>query len=435
MMQFRGISLVISVATVFLWFLSVPVIETLEAKPGGKGGNKPPPSEFVPMAMDYEDYFFRVTGEDGCLGEDDRLEWAASGSLAPGESFGFEPQMAGCKNHTAAITIVATWSSGALELRSQVPDADLASLDADQAGQTIRAPLVDQRAQLCMFPHYNSDGVVYEVTLTNNSSETVHDIQLDGKSENDWAIHFYPRCINADADNDGWNDSLEHSMTSLLYRNNYIDGVFQPDILWGSNYLRDRPQTSDSLDEIDSFPPDFNDDGRVDDLDLQIFQDWSGQGNGIPLEDISPNPGALWYHNNTLPWRRYDLDGDGFVDDEDRRILVQSQDQEVPMTGDSVSPTARVTAPLEGESVPRGGEVRIIAHAWDNSALTRVDYLVNGRTVCSKTDPLPGYGFTSPLYFCWWQVPKRNQTHRIEVRAYDATGNSNISRQIFVTSG
>ena len=123
------------------------------------------------------------------------------------------------------------------------------------------------------------------------------------------------------------------------------------------------------------------------------------------------------------------------VGDEDRRILVQSQDQGVPMTSDSVSPTARVTAPLEGESVPRGGEVRIMAHAWDNSALTRVDYLVNGRTVCSKTDPLPGYGFTSPLYFCWWQVPKRNQTHSIEVRAYDAAGNSNTSRQIFVTSG
>ena len=79
MMQFRGISLVISVATVFLWFFPVPVIETLEAKPGGKGGKKPPPSEFVPMGMDYEDYFFRVSGEDGCLGEDDR--WSG---LLPG---------------------------------------------------------------------------------------------------------------------------------------------------------------------------------------------------------------------------------------------------------------------------------------------------------------------------------------------------------------
>jgi len=75
-----------------LLILTVPGIESIEAKSNGKGGgNKPPPpSESVQMALDQESYFFRVQGEDSCLGEDDELEWSASGALAPGESMPFQ---------------------------------------------------------------------------------------------------------------------------------------------------------------------------------------------------------------------------------------------------------------------------------------------------------------------------------------------------------
>lgn len=416
-------------------FVAFPCIETVNAKSGGKGGgSKPVPSEYVPMFLEQEYYFFRVAGEDSCLGEDDQLEWTASGSLAPGESFSFTPQKAACKGHPAAISVMASWGGGTLELSSTVPDADLASLDAEQAGQDILAPAHGLTAQLCMFPAYNSDGVDYTITLSNSSSETVHDIQLRGQSRNDWAIHYYPNCINADADNDGWNDSLEHSMTNLLYPNSYINGVFQPDILWGSNYLRKKPRTASVDDEIDSYPPDFNDDGQVDNYDLLILDAWMGQGNGVALEQIDPDPGMAWYHNNTFPWRRFDLDGDGFVGEEDHLIVTQVLDQPVPMPADIITPTGRITAPLDRSIVPRGAQVMIKAHAWDNSSLTRVDYLVNGRTVCSKTSPIPDFGFTSPLYYCWWDTPKRSRSYLIEVRVHDAAGNTTLSEAVLVTS-
>ena len=253
----------ITLSFLFLLLLS---IGTADAKPGGKGkgnGNDPTPT-YAPMSLSQESYYFRVPDENTCLGEDDELEWRASGSLAPGESFSFTPLYAGCKSHPAAITVVSSWSEGTLELTSTVPDTDYASWDADQLGRFIQAPQVGNFAQLCMFPAYSSDGVNYTITLTNNSPDTVHDIALHGRHENDWSIFFYPRCLNADADGDGWNDSLEHSMANLVYPNGYINGVFQPDILWGSNYLRDKALTPFTDDEIDSYPPDFNDDGWPD---------------------------------------------------------------------------------------------------------------------------------------------------------------------------
>jgi hypothetical protein len=221
-------------------------------------------------------------------------------------------------------------------------------------------------------------------------------------------------------------------MANLVYPNGYIDGILQPDILWGSNYLRDTAKTSVTDDEIDSYPPDFNDDGWVDAQDLSIIEGQLGKGNGTPLEEISPNSGESWYHDNTLPWRRYDLDGDGYVASEDREIVVQLTQQQGPMFSDVVVPTTRIIEPLSGDTVARGGNVMIKGHVWDNAALSRVEYLVNGKIICSKSDPVPGFGFTSPFYYCWWDVPKRNMTHQIEVRAYDASGNIGFSQQVSV---
>lgn len=133
-----------------------------------------------------------------------------------------------------------------------------------------------------------------------------------------------------------------------------------------------------------------------------------------------------------LPWRRYDLDGDGFVGEEDRPIVTQVLDQVVPMDADSISPTARVTSPSEGGSVPAGEYAMITAHVWDNAALSRVEYLVNGRTVCSQSDPLPSFGFTSPLYYCWWKVPKRKRIYELEILVLDAAGNTSLSEPVLV---
>lgn len=429
MMQRRDISLLIFVATIAMWCFSIPVFDTAEAK--GRN-NKPTPSEFVPMALEDESYFFRVNGEDSCLGEDDELEWVASGSLAPGESFSFSPKVGACDGHPAAITVVASWGNGTLNLSSTVPDADYSSWDSDQSGHFIEAQAIDNRAQLCMFPRFTVEGENYTITLTNESSAVVNDIKLHGRHENDWSIFYYPRCLNADADNDGWNDSLEHTMANLIYPNGYINGVLQPDILWGSNYLRDTARTLIADDEIDSYPPDFNDDGSVDGEDLGIIEQQLGAGNGIPLEEISPNPGENSYHDNTLPWRRYDLDGDGFVNETDREIVLQLLNQDGPMPADVVLPTARVVEPADGGLVARGESVMIRGHAWDNAALSRVEYLVDGKTVCSVSDPSPVFGFTSPYYYCWWKVPKRSKDYQIEIRTYDAAGNMGSSWPVSV---
>lgn len=410
--------------------LSTPAI----AAKGGKNGSKISPTPTSPTVLQQESYYFRNGGVDNCLGEDDDLEWLASGSLLPGESFSFTPQVPGCYAHSAAITVVASWDNGSLELSSTVPDIDYTSWDSGQAGRDISAPTVGNRAQLCMFPSFTSDEVGYTITLTNLSPETVHGIELHGRHENDWALFYYPRCLNADADGDGWNDSLEHTMAALLYPIGYIDGEYQPYKLWGSNYLRAASQSPHANDEIDSFPPDLNDDGLINADDLALVDEHLDTGNGIPLSQISPNPGPAWFHNNTLPFRRYDLDGDGWVTAMDRQIVSAYVDLELPTASDPVIPTARITSPANNAIVPRGQEVRITAHAWDNAALSRVDYLVNGKMICSQSNPVSSLGFESPLFSCWWNVPRRARNHLLEVRSYDASGNVGLSQTVMVQS-
>ena len=188
MMHYR-VSAVRSALCAFPFLLLIGTADIAHAKPGGKGGNKPPPVENTPLALSEEYYYFRVAGEDSCVGEDDQLRWSAEGSLAPGESFTFTPQKPACSGHPAAISVWASWDTGSLELRSIVPDADLASLDAEQVGQLIIAPEVGKTAQLCMFPAYNSDGVNYTITDQNLTSQPVHGIVFQGKSRKDWAIN------------------------------------------------------------------------------------------------------------------------------------------------------------------------------------------------------------------------------------------------------
>ncbi|MEH6467042.1 MAG: Ig-like domain-containing protein [Porticoccus sp.] len=421
--------------------MSIYSTAALAAKPEGKGkgsggGGGGTTTSYVPMSLEYENYDFRnLSGDNSCLGEDDDLSWQATGSLAPGESFSFTPQYPACNGHPAVISAVSSWTGGMLELTSQVPDNDFATGDQNQVGQLISAPVVGQAAQLCMFPAYASDDLDYTITITNNSANTVHDVVLEGRNENDWPLYYYERCIHADADGDGWNDSLEHTMANLVYPNGYLNGEIQTNILWGSNYLLERSESTEPDDEVDAYPPDFNDDGSVNHMDQLKLQSYLGQGNGIPLSSISPNStDAEWYHYNTAPWRRYDLDGDGFVGDEDVAIVETLLNQPVPMDTDMVAPTARVLMPEQGPVVSKGQYFLIEGHAWDNASLTRVDYQVDGKTICSNTNPLPGFGFTSPFYQCWWDVPKRRGSYALTIVAYDGEGNVTTSPELLVSS-
>ncbi|ANG63767.1 hypothetical protein A8C75_15655 [Marinobacterium aestuarii] len=404
-------------------------------KPTTKGKQDTTGATYTPLSLTVEDYYFRYGPRpENCLGEDDELDWKAIGGLKPGESFTFTPQYPGCQSHPAAITVNLSWEGSELVLSSAAPDADMQSEDPGQKGREIIAPSVANRAQLCMFPTYSSNDEFYSVTVTNVGTSNANNIVLDGRSDNDWAIKFYNRCMNADADNDGWNDSLEHSISTLLYSVGYVDGVYQPYILWGSNYLKAKADTSAADDEVDSSPVDFNDDGVINNLDVEEISWYLGEGNGIPQSQISPNPsnpGYLW--TNAREWRRYDVDGDGYVGQSDIDIVLTLVGRPMPMSEDVIVPTGRVMEP-EGGSVPKGTYYQIKGHVWDNAAVTKVEYLVDGRVLCSATDPVPSFGYTSAFHTCWWDVPKRQGLYELSIRVYDAAGNVSTSDGLVVSA-
>lgn len=410
-------------------FLALCFPFAVQSGGGGKGkpSSDPPPSE-TPMTLEYDLYHFgALSGDNSCLGEDDWLEWKATGSLAPNESFTFIPQVPACTG-TYAIFAALAWQGSTLRLSSTVPDDDYTSWDLSQADRPIVARLIGNHAQLCMFPSYDVLGLNYAITVTNVGTTTATNVVLEGGSDNDWSILYYHRCLQADADGDGWNDSFEHSIAKLLYP--LYDGA-NPDVpytLWGTNYLQAYTESGQADDEIDAYPPDFNDDGVVDINDIDRITSYVGSGNGVPLQDISPNAsaGVAWYHNNHLSWRRYDLDADGYVTQADVDIVVRLADEAVPMGTDVVLPSARVMAPTTGEIVTHGSSYRIEGHAADNAALTRVDYLINDKIVCSQTTPI------ATFYYCWWTVPKKRGAYDITINAYDANGNVGSSETVTV---
>ncbi|NVK39848.1 MAG: hypothetical protein HWE39_01280 [Oceanospirillaceae bacterium] len=408
----------------------------IAGKPTSTNGNKQGADNSVstPLALSRDTYQFRnLSGDNSCLGEDDHLIWEAIGDLEPGESFTFTPQYPACNYHPAAISVQLSWQGSELELSSTVPYDDFSSSNSDQTGMEIVAPTVGNSAQLCMFPNYKEEGVYYSVTVTNTGDALAENIVVDGRSENDWAVFYYSRCLNADGDGDGWNDSLEHTMANLVRYVTSSDGESALNTVWGPNYLKSHPSTSSAYDEIDSYPPDVNDDGQVDQLDIDRLSQFLGQGNGIPLSAISANPGDPGYlYLNTHKWRRFDLDADGYVSQADVDIVAALIGYPLPVSEDIIAPTARLLWPADGDSVTRGSLIQLKGHVWDNAAITRVDYIVDGQPVCSVSEPSPVWGTTSPFYQCWWDLPKKQGYHDIEIRVQDGAGNLATSQRIQV---
>ncbi|GGO80107.1 hypothetical protein GCM10011348_16070 [Marinobacterium nitratireducens] len=408
----------------------------LAGKPTSAKGNRQGADNGVstPLALSRETYQFRnLSGDNSCLGEDDHLIWEAIGDLAPGESFTFTPKYPACNYHPAAISVQLSWAGSELELSSTVPYDDFSSSNSDQTGMDIVATRVGNSAQLCMFPNYKEAGIYYSVTLTNTGDTLAENIVVDGRSENDWAVFYYNRCMNADGDADGWNDSLEHTMANLVRYVTSSGGESAMNTVWGPNYLKSQPSTMSANDEIDSYPADVNDDGQVDQLDIDRISQYLGQGNGIPLAAISANPGDPGYlYLNTHKWRRFDLDADGYVSQTDVDIVASLMGYPMPMTEDIIAPTARILSPANGSIIARGGLIQIEGHAWDNAAIARVDYIADGQVICSATEPSPVWGATSPFHNCWWDVPKKQGDHIIEIQVFDAAGNMSTSESVQV---
>jgi hypothetical protein len=96
-----------------------------------------------------------------------------------------------------------------------------------------------------------------------------------------------------------------------------------------------------------------------------------------------------------------------------------------PTPSDKIPPSITITSPKNGSSVKRGTTVTISANASDNVKVQKVQFLVNGASLCT---------ITSSPYNCKWNVPQSiGVTYTIVGKAYDAAGNTN-SASIKVTS-
>ena len=89
-----------------------------------------------------------------------------------------------------------------------------------------------------------------------------------------------------------------------------------------------------------------------------------------------------------------------------------------PPPADSVAPAVAITAPADGSTVARRSNVTIQATASDNVGVSRVEFFVNGSLRCTDT---------AAPYSCGWKVPNSGKTQVIQVRAWDAAGNSSQS--------
>jgi len=94
-----------------------------------------------------------------------------------------------------------------------------------------------------------------------------------------------------------------------------------------------------------------------------------------------------------------------------------------------VAPPLDKTAPVASIASPLGGSVSgvatVVVNASDNVGVTRVDLMVNGTLLTSKT--------TGPWTFAWDTTTRANATVSLTAIAYDAAGNSATSSPVAVT--
>lgn len=104
---------------------------------------------------------------------------------------------------------------------------------------------------------------------------------------------------------------------------------------------------------------------------------------------------------------------------------VASTPTPAPSASDNNPPSVTITNPLNGAIVTRNSTITIAANASDNVRVTKVEFRVGGKLLC--TDTTSGYT-------CTWNISgKPNANYSLEAKAYDETGNSSTYR-VNVTS-
>jgi hypothetical protein len=270
----------------------------------------------------------------------------------------------------------------------------------------------------------------YSVTVTNVGSAAATSVKLSGQESNGYAANYGPFCNRADADGDGWNDTLEQGTIDLTAP---AAGTTQQqyDVL-GADYLQARGSTTTPNDEVDSYPPDLNDDGTVNQSDVDAISGWTGQGTGVPLARVNyTGVGPDSYQAQSGLWRRYDLNGDGLVTAADVAWVQAEVGRPVPDPVDVIAPWVAFDR-SGGTSFPRRTSVFLGANARDNRALTAVHFAINGSTLTQQcTDPLTEmadptaiHNPATPEYECVWSTPGKRSTVTLTVSATDAAGHT-----------
>lgn len=100
--------------------------------------------------------------------------------------------------------------------------------------------------------------------------------------------------------------------------------------------------------------------------------------------------------------------------------------QSDPVQADTIAPTTIITNPGDGQYVTKGNKFTINSSASDNVKVTKVEFYVNDKLVCSDS---------TSTYTCTWSVPRNaGVKYRLHTKAYDSSGNSSISLKVYVTS-
>ena len=425
------------------------------ARPAGAAGG-------LSVTQDWTNDPGHYISRSGCFGVDGYGSWTGSGTLDPGQSYDFTPAYPTCvASENPVIAMHVDWSGGTqLRVETTNPFVEpvtnvAATMGFHQVAPVAAAAGGGQQANLCMFtdPYATDTALGYDQTngygppigwsikVTNVGTQSAS-VNLTGFETNGWPAEYFAGCGRADADGDHWNDTIEQDVLFLGGGNAAASPA-----TYGSFY----ESTATPIDIngtmlVSSDPADVNSDGVITQTDVDAVQQTLGQGNGLPIDELSPNGYSTSLVANPLcstgitsstfakqaPWRRDDLDGDGCVTAHDVSMVQGLVGKSLPLSGDYLAPWAVITS--TNTAPAKASAFDITGFASDNDMLTHVDTYIGSKLMCSDWAARSGTGM-SPQYNCYWQsVPKRAGVKTtVTMKAYDSAGHSYTTTQVVTT--
>jgi len=178
-------------------------------------------------------------------------------------------------------------------------------------------------------------------------------------------------------------------------------------------------------------PADFNDDGVINQADIDTVSSHLGEGDDVSIDQIGPNQGTPGYFADEVKtWRRYDIDGDGRVTQHDIAWVKTLVGQPLPLVSDPLDPWAVLHVPA---TVPANyGGYRVNAYAVDNDMISHVDMYatISGKQqlLCQTwgyDQPIGVPDTSSDLIGCSWNTPRQSGTSvLLSAKVYDNAGHS-----------